>query len=143
MIRVNVALHQDSSLCRRETNRSHGQGACYPPWSSSCHTLECRYWQRGGKKTKKELDHPNHQTSKAAILSYSDTPSADSEDVFTPEEQEVFHAEDTKKGVQAEEVNMNLRGGKVLSEPLKIKPTRVPKPAASKEAPLQEEVREE
>ena len=77
------------------------------------------------------------------ILSYSDTPSSDSEDVFTPEEQEVFHAEDTKKDVQAEEVNMNLRGGKVLSEPLKIKPTRVPKPAASKEAPLREEVREE
>ena len=73
------------------------------------------------------------------ILSYSDTPSSDSEDVFTPEEQEVFHAEDTKKDVQAEEVNMNLRGGKVLSEPLKIKPTRVEKPSAPKEAPVQVE----
>ena len=42
-----------------------------------------------------------------------------------------------------EEVNMNLRGGKVLPEPLKIKPTRVQKPTAPKEALVQEEESEQ
>ena len=68
------------------------------------------------------------------IHDYCDTPS---EDVFTPEEQAVLHAEEATKEVPLEEVNMNLRGGKVLPEPLNIKSTRVQKPAAPKEAPLQ------
>lgn len=70
------------------------------------------------------------------IHNYSDTPS---EDVFTPEEQEVLNTEDTAKEVQVEEVNTNLHGGKILPEPLKIKSTRVHKSAAPKEAPLQVE----
>jgi len=70
------------------------------------------------------------------IHDYSDMPS---KDIFTPEEQAVLHAEETTKEAPVEEVNMNLRGGKVLLEPLKIKPTRVQKPSSPKETPLQAE----
>ena len=59
--------------------------------------------------------------------------------MFTPKEQAVLHAEEETKEVPLEEVNMNLRGGKVLPEPLKIKPTRVQKPTAPKEAHVREE----
>ena len=67
------------------------------------------------------------------IHDYSDTPS---EDVFTLEEQAVLHAEEATKEVPLEEVNMNLHGGKVRPEPLKIKPTRVEKPTAPEEVPV-------
>ena len=67
------------------------------------------------------------------IHDYNDTPS---EDVFTPEEQAVLHAEEATKEVPLEEVNMNPRGGKVLPEPLNIKSTRVQKTTAPKEVPL-------
>jgi hypothetical protein len=53
------------------------------------------------------------------VLDYSDTTSSDSEDMFTTLEHEVLHAEGSTKELQLQEVNMNLRSGKVLPEPLK------------------------
>ncbi|KAK1653685.1 hypothetical protein QYE76_071490 [Lolium multiflorum] len=76
------------------------------------------------------------------ILDYKDTPSSDSDGVLTPEEQEAFLAEDAMKNLQVEEVNMNLRGGKVLPDPVKTKQARVDKPAAQKELPSHEEAPE-
>jgi hypothetical protein len=73
---------------------------------------------------------------------YKDTPSSDSDDMFTPQEHEAFNAEDALKNLQVEEVNMNLRGGKVLPEPLKAKQTRVDKSAPQKEVPSQEDALE-
>jgi hypothetical protein len=73
------------------------------------------------------------------VLDYKDTPSSDSDDMLTPEEQEVFHAEGAMKDMQVEEANMNLRGGKVLPDPAKAKQTRVDKPATQKEVPTREE----
>lgn len=70
------------------------------------------------------------------IHNYIDTPS---KDMFTSEEQPVHHAEATTEEVQVGEVSMNLRGGNVLPEPLKIKTTRVDKPADPKDTPLQVE----
>ncbi|KAK1644749.1 hypothetical protein QYE76_062554 [Lolium multiflorum] len=76
------------------------------------------------------------------ILDYKDTPSSDFDGVLTPEEQEAFLAEDAMKNLQVEEVNMNLRGGKVLPDPVKPKQARVDKPAAQKEVPSHEEAPE-
>ncbi|KAM0851210.1 hypothetical protein ACQ4PT_052579 [Festuca glaucescens] len=76
------------------------------------------------------------------ILDYKDTPSSDSDGVLTPEEQEAFLAEDAMKNLQVEEVNMNLRGGKVLPDPVKTKQARVDKPTAQKEVPSHEEAPE-
>ena len=70
------------------------------------------------------------------ILNYKNkTTSSDSDEVLTPEEHETFNAEESMKNLQVEEANMNLRGGKVLPDPVKLKPTRVGKPDARKEAP--------
>jgi hypothetical protein len=57
--------------------------------------------------------------------------------MFTTLEHEVLHAESSTKELQLQEVNMNLRSGKVLPEPLKAKPSKADKTAASKEAPLE------
>jgi hypothetical protein len=57
--------------------------------------------------------------------------------MFTTLEHEVLHAESSTKELQLQEVNMNLHSGKVLPEPLKVKPSKVDKTAASKEAPLE------
>jgi hypothetical protein len=73
------------------------------------------------------------------VLDYKDTPSSDSDDMLTPEEQEAFDAEGAMKNLQVEEVKMNLRGGKVLPDPVKAKQMRVDKTAAEKEAPAPEE----
>ena len=76
------------------------------------------------------------------VLDYKDVPSSESDDMFTPEEHEAFHAEGATKNPHVEEVNMNLHGGKVLPDPLKAKQTRVDKPAAQKEAAPHEETPE-
>ncbi|KAM0901363.1 hypothetical protein ACQ4PT_020050 [Festuca glaucescens] len=68
--------------------------------------------------------------------------SSDSDGVLTPEEQEAFLAEDAMKNLQVEEVNMNLRGGKVLPDPVKTKQARVDKTTAQKEVPSHEEAPE-
>jgi hypothetical protein len=83
--------------------------------------------------------HPSNIMSCNVVLDYKDTPSSDSDDMLTPEEQEVFHAEGAMKDMQVEEANMNLRGGKVLPDPAKAKQTRVDKPATQKEVPMREE----
>ncbi|KAM0833194.1 hypothetical protein ACQ4PT_064416 [Festuca glaucescens] len=46
------------------------------------------------------------------------------------------------KNLQVEEVNMNLRGGKVLPDPVQTKQARVDKPTAQKEVPSHEEAPE-
>jgi hypothetical protein len=85
---------------------------------------------------------PSNMASCNVVLDYKDVPSSDSDDMFTPQEHEVFDVEDSMRNLQVEEANMNLRGGKVLPELPKAKQTRVDKPAAQKEAPTQEEILE-
>jgi len=66
--------------------------------------------------------------------------SSDSEELFTHEEQKAFHGEDEAGEVRVEEVNMNLRGGKVIPELQKSKPSKADK--ALKETPPQDEAPE-
>ncbi|KAK1665875.1 hypothetical protein QYE76_054034 [Lolium multiflorum] len=99
----------------------------------------------GGKEEVQEeatSSQSSNVVSCNVILDYKDTPSSDSDGVLTPEEQEAFLAEDAMKNLQVEEVNMNLRGGKVLPDPVKPKQARVDKPAAQKEVPSHEEMPE-
>ena len=66
--------------------------------------------------------------------------SSDSEELFTYEEQKAFHGEDDAGEVRVEEVNMNLRGGKVIPELQKSKLSKADK--ALKETPPQDEAPE-
>ncbi|KAF0929056.1 hypothetical protein E2562_015171 [Oryza meyeriana var. granulata] len=66
------------------------------------------------------------------ILTYNDSTSASSDELFTSREQEALRAELDQDNAKIEEANMNLRGGKTLPDPHK---TKVPKAdKATKEA---------
>ena len=60
------------------------------------------------------------------ILAYEDSASSDSDGLFTAKEQEVLRMDAHQEEAQAE-VNMNLRGGKVLPDPPKTKASKVDK----------------
>jgi hypothetical protein len=78
-------------------------------------------------KTKENA--PKLSPSKAAcnvILDYSSNTSVSSGDAVTPHERETLHAESSSHDSQLE-VNMNLRGGKVLPELQKAQPKKVVK----------------
>ena len=57
------------------------------------------------------------------ILTHVNTTSSDSEELFTHEERQLLCSESEEEGTKVE-VNMNLRGGKVLPEPPKLKPMK-------------------
>ncbi|KAM0888475.1 hypothetical protein ACQ4PT_028304 [Festuca glaucescens] len=96
-------------------------------------------WGQASAKEEVQEEASSSQSSNIescnVVLDYSDTTNSESDDMFTTREHEVFHAEGSVKELQLQEVNMNLRSGKVLPEPPKVKQPRVDKTAASREAP--------
>ncbi|KAF0891247.1 hypothetical protein E2562_009425 [Oryza meyeriana var. granulata] len=71
------------------------------------------------------------------ILTYNDSTSASSDELFTSREQEALRVELDQDNAKIEEANMNLRGGKTLLDPHKTKLPKADK--ATKEAtPLEE-----
>ena len=69
------------------------------------------------------------------ILAYEDSTSSGSDELFTTKEQEVLRA-DIEQSVQAE-VNMHLRGGKLLPDPQKAKPSKGDQDAQEATSPKQ------
>lgn len=59
---------------------------------------------------------PSHKAACNVILDYKDNTSTDSDEAVTPHEREAMRAEAELEKVLVKEVNMNLRGGKVLPE---------------------------
>ncbi|KAF0918691.1 hypothetical protein E2562_025817 [Oryza meyeriana var. granulata] len=74
------------------------------------------------------------------ILTYNDSTSASSNELFTSREQEALRAELDQDNVKIEEANMNLRGGKTLPDPHKAKVSKADK--ATKETTPPEEAPE-
>ena len=71
---------------------------------------------------------PANITTCNVTLTDEHATSSDSEELFTHEEQKSFHGEDEVGEVRVEEVNMNLRGRKVIPELQKSKPSKASKP---------------
>jgi hypothetical protein len=83
-------------------------------------------WGKASANEEVQEEASSSQSSKTEscniVLNYSDTTNSESDDMFTTREHEVFHAEGSVKEPQLQEVNMNLRSGKILPEPPKVKP---------------------
>ncbi|KAM0888848.1 hypothetical protein ACQ4PT_028082 [Festuca glaucescens] len=132
---------------------SSGQYTAESTYKALCHGSErwegakCVWssWapmKSGGQALAKEKVQEEASSSQSSniescnvVLDYGYTTSSESDDMFMTQEHEVFHAEGSAKELQLQEVNMNLRSGKVLPEPPKVKPPRADKTAASSEAP--------
>jgi hypothetical protein len=106
-----------------------------------------RVWRKCSEATEvepsKNVSHPSSPTNTSCnvIIQYNKSNSSSSDDnVLTPEEIEAMYAGPPILGSHTKEVNMNLRGGRVLPDPHKLqqqKPTKG-KVQESKDAPAQD-----